>query len=59
MEIKEEILDQMIDYMEKMKMLSAIANDVSVQIGEYKGYQVRVMLRKPEEEQELGGTRRS
>ena len=59
MEIKEEILDQMIDYMEKMKMLSAIANDVSVQIGEYKGYKVRVMLRKPEEEQDLGGTRRN
>ena len=57
MEIKEEILDQMIDYMEKMKFVEM--NDMSVQIGEYKGYKVRVMLRKPEEEQELGGTRKS
>ncbi len=56
MEIKEETLDQMIDYMEKMKFVEM--NDMSVQIGEYKGYKVRVMLRKPEEEQELGGTRR-
>jgi len=49
MEIKEEILDQMIDYMERMKSMEM--NDMSVQIGEYKGYKVRVMLRKPEEEQ--------
>jgi hypothetical protein len=48
MEIKEEILDQMIDYMEKMKPMEM--NDMSIQIGEYKGYDVRVMLRKPEEE---------
>ena len=38
-----------IDYMERMKSMEM--NDMSVQIGEYKGYKVRVMLRKPEEEQ--------
>ena len=48
MEIKEEILDQMIDFMEKMESVNA--NDLSVQIGEYKGYEVRVMVRKPKEE---------
>lgn len=45
MEIKEEILDQMVDYMEKMKVMDA--DNLSIQIGEYKGYKVRVELRKP------------
>jgi hypothetical protein len=46
MEIKEEILDQMIDYMERTKSMGI--NNMSVQIGEYKGYKVRVELQKPE-----------
>ena len=45
-EIKEEILDQMIDYMERTKSMGI--NNLSVQIGEYKGYKVRVELQKPE-----------
>ena len=46
MEIKEEILDQMIDYMKRTKSMGI--NNMSVQIGEYKGYKVRVELQKPE-----------
>ena len=48
MVIEEEILDQMIDYMGKFGPMEV--NDFSIKIGEYKGYDVRVMLRKPEEE---------
>lgn len=50
MEIKEEILDQIIDNMERMKPVDV--NGMSVQIGEYKGFNVCVMLQKPENEAE-------
>lgn len=49
MEIKEEILDQMIDYMGKWSSMNV--NDFSIKIGEYKGYDVRVLLHKPEEDE--------
>ena len=48
MVIKEEILDQMIDYMGKWTSMKV--NDFSIKIGEYKGYDVRVTLHRPEEE---------
>lgn len=48
MVIKEEILDQMIDDIESLKPLEV--NDMTIRIGEYKGYDVRVVLHKPEEE---------
>ncbi len=48
MVIDEETLDQMIDYMEKMSPMKV--NDLSIKMGEYKGYDVRVMLHKPEDE---------
>ena len=50
MVIEEEMLDQMIDYMKKLSSIHA--NDMSVKIGEYKGYDVRVLLHKPEEDEE-------
>ena len=40
---------KMIDDMEKMKPL--VVNDMSVKIGEYKGYDVRILLHKPEQEE--------
>ena len=46
LEITEEMLDQMIAGMEEMKPL--IVGGTSRQIGEYKGYKVRVELQKPE-----------
>lgn len=49
MELNKEILYKMIDDMEKMKPL--VVNDMSVKIGEYKGYDVRILLHKPEQEE--------
>ena len=48
--IEEELLDQMVDCMEKMSSMKA--NDMTFKIAEYKGYDVRVMLHKPEEDEE-------
>ena len=48
MELNKEILDEMIDHIEELKPLGV--NDMSVKIGEYKGYDVRILLHKPEEE---------
>lgn len=47
LEIKEEMLDQMIAGMEGMKPL--IVGGTSRQIGEYKGYKVCLVLQKFEE----------
>ena len=47
LEIKEEMLDQMIAGMEGMKPL--IVGGMSRQIGEYKGYKVCLVLQKFEE----------
>ena len=45
MEINKEILDEMIEEMEKMKPL--VVNDMSIKIGRHKGYDVRILLHKP------------
>lgn len=46
MEIKEEVLDELIEFMEDFPKITGQI----IQIGEYKGYNVRVELVKEEEE---------
>ena len=48
MVIDDKILDQLIDYVEANKQFGLMRP--SVQIGEYRGYKVRVELRGSEEE---------
>jgi hypothetical protein len=49
MVIDDKILDQLIEYMEANNQLGFM--HPSVQIGEYRGYKVRVELRDSEEEE--------
>jgi hypothetical protein len=51
MEIKEAVLDEMIEFMEGFPKAASM-NNMSIQVGEYKGYKMRVELVKPEEKQE-------
>ena len=44
MVIKEEILDQMIDDIGSLKPMEV--SEITIRIGEYKGYEVRVTLHK-------------
>ncbi|MBO4674212.1 MAG: hypothetical protein J5616_07670 [Bacteroidaceae bacterium] len=50
MEINDEILDEMIEFIECMP--KAAVENVSIRAGEYKGYTLRVSLAKPEETQD-------
>lgn len=47
MEIKEAVLDEMIEFMEDFPK-AANMNNMSIQVGEYKGYIVRVEIVRPE-----------